>query len=149
MRHAGRIALAALLASTALAGAAAAAAAAPHAKAKAKAAPAAAAAAIPPGDWRTIGRDLGLTRFSPLTQINRANVAKLTASWTYPLKSVNSAAPLVIGGVMYFPAGFRVVALDADSGKEIWVYTAPASPAGKYITPPMTRGAALLTLFSG
>ena len=138
MRLAGRIGLAALLASTAMAGAGAGAAAlaAPGAKAKAASRTAPhAAAAIPPGDWRTIGRDLGLTRFSPLTQINKSNVSRLSTAWTYALKSVNSAAPLVVGGTMYFPAGFRIVALDADSGKELWVYTAQsgggASPTGR------------------
>ena len=85
-------------------------------------------AAIPDGDWRTIGRDLALTRFSPLKQINRANVAKLDAAWSYQLKGYNTASPLVISGVMYFPAGSRVVALDADTGKEIWTFTAPADP---------------------
>jgi quinoprotein glucose dehydrogenase len=83
---------------------------------------------LPDGDWRTIGRDLALTRFSPLKQINRANVAKLGAAWSYPMKGYNTASPLVISGVMYFPAGNRVVALDADSGKEIWTFTAPADP---------------------
>jgi quinoprotein glucose dehydrogenase len=79
--------------------------------------------AIPDADWRTIGRDLSLTRFSPLTQINKSNVANLKTAWTYPMKGNNTASPLVIGGVMYLPAGNRVVALDADSGKEIWTHT--------------------------
>ena len=32
---------------------------------------------IPEGDWRTINRDAAATRFSPLDDINRANVAEL------------------------------------------------------------------------
>ena len=131
MRLVGRIGLTALLlASAAMVGAAYAA---PQAKAKPAAAPAigkSATPAIPDGDWRTIGRDLGLTRFSPLKQINRSNVSRLATSWSYSFKGVNSAAPLVINGVMYFPAGFKVIALDADTGKEIWTYGAPAAPAG-------------------
>ena len=126
MRLRSRIGLAALLLASA-ATVAAAADAAPKAKARVAAAP---RTSIPAGAWRTIGRDLALSRFSPLTQINRSNVARLAPSWTYQLKSVNSAAPLVAGGVMYFPAGFRVVALDADSGNEVWVYTAQAGPPG-------------------
>src|SRR3569833_185474 len=85
--------------------------------------------AIPDGDWRTIGRDLSLTRFSPLTQINKSNVANLKAAWPYPMKGNNTAAPLVIGGVMYLPAGTRSVALDADTGKEIWSHNEPRNPA--------------------
>jgi quinoprotein glucose dehydrogenase len=85
-------------------------------------------ARIPDGDWRTINRDLAATRYSPLSQINRSNVSRLAVAWTYPMKGYNTAAPLVIGGVMYFPAGNRVVALDADSGKEIWSFTAQPDP---------------------
>jgi len=33
--------------------------------------------------------------------------------------------PIVIGGVMYVPAGFRVVALDAVTGQEIWAHEEP------------------------
>lgn len=35
------------------------------------------------------------------------------------------ATPIVINGVMYLPAGGRVLALDADSGKLIWEYKLP------------------------
>ena len=85
-------------------------------------------AAIPDGDWRTIDRDLADTRFSPLTQINRDTVSKLAPAWSYSMRAYNTASPLVIGGVMYFPAGNRVVALDADTGKEIWTFAAEPDP---------------------
>ena len=90
--------------------------------------PAHAKAKIPDADWRTIGRDMALTRFSPLTQINRTNVANLKPAWTYPMKGNNTASPLVIDGVMYLPAGSRVVALDADTGKELWSHNEPRIP---------------------
>jgi quinoprotein glucose dehydrogenase len=83
---------------------------------------------MPDGDWRTIGRDAALTRFSPLTQINKTNVANLKPAWTYQMKGNNTASPLVIGGVMYLPAGSRVVALDADTGKELWSHTEQRVP---------------------
>jgi quinoprotein glucose dehydrogenase len=35
------------------------------------------------------------------------------------------ATPIVINGVMYLPAGGRVLALDADTGKLIWEYKLP------------------------
>src|SRR5262245_15911776 len=79
--------------------------------------------AMPDGDWRALNRDLAHTRFSPLTQIDRANVANLKPVWTYQMKGNNTSSPLVVGGVMYLPAGSRVVALDADSGKELWSHT--------------------------
>src|SRR6187549_2456622 len=81
---------------------------------------------IPDGDWRTINRDLASTRFSPLAEIDRSNVARLTEAWSYPFRSFTTAVPIVIDGTMYIPAGSRIVALDADSGQEKWVYTIPA-----------------------
>ena len=37
-------------------------------------------------EWPTIGHDSGGMRFSPLTQINPANVGSLTVAWTYHMK---------------------------------------------------------------
>ncbi len=72
-------------------------------------------------------RDLAGTRYSPLAQINTSNVAKLTPAWSYrPSETGGKAAvesmPLVINRVMYLPAGNRVVALEPETGKEIWRY---------------------------
>jgi quinoprotein glucose dehydrogenase len=89
-------------------------------------------------DWPMYRHDLAGTGYSPLTQINLQNVANLTQAWAYRLQSdapapaaptgrggatggVNSqATPIVIAGVMYLPAVNRVVALDAETGREIW-----------------------------
>ena len=86
---------------------------------------------IPDGDWRTINRDVAATRFSPLAEINRSNVAQLTEAWNYPFRSFNTAVPIVVDGTMYFPAGSRIVALDADTGQEKWVYTFPRRPPAR------------------
>ena len=40
------------------------------------------AADVPPGDWRTINRDLAANRYSPLKQINTSNVSSLKEAWT-------------------------------------------------------------------
>ncbi|HUJ31766.1 MAG TPA: PQQ-binding-like beta-propeller repeat protein, partial [Candidatus Acidoferrum sp.] len=86
-------------------------------------------------DWPMYGHDLASTRFSPLTQINAQNVAKLSLAWSYPMKprgagpaaaAFSQVTPIVVNGAMYMPAGNRVVALDPDSGKEIWVYQRPS-----------------------
>ena len=86
---------------------------------------------IPEGDWRTINRDAKATRYSPLDDIDRSNVAQLSEAWNYPFRSFNTAVPLVIDGTMYFPAGNRVIALDADTGREKWVYTLPNGDNGQ------------------
>jgi glucose dehydrogenase len=35
------------------------------------------------GDWPVYGHDAAGTRYSPLTQINTANVSRLQRAWTY------------------------------------------------------------------
>ena len=83
-------------------------------------------------------RDLAGTRFSPLKQINASNVSKLTRAWTYklppeggignvlmPSEVFQEVTPIVVDNVMYLPSGNRVVALQADSGKEIWSWVVP------------------------
>ena len=80
---------------------------------------------MPPGDWRTINRDLAATRYSPLEEINRDNVATLAEAWSYTLATGSTAVPLAIDGVIYVPGGGQVVALDAGTGEEVWTYTLP------------------------
>jgi quinoprotein glucose dehydrogenase len=92
------------------------------------------------GDWPMYRHDLAGTGFSPLNQITTRNVATLTPAWTYSLLSNAPAAiapgsgrggaagpnseatPIVVGGVMYVPAANRVVAIEPESGKELWQY---------------------------
>src|ERR1051325_5415864 len=90
----------------------------------------------PDADWPMFNRDLAGTRFSPLTQINAANVANLTTAWSYKLRPhdgkpltgqspseiFQEITPIVVNDVMYLPAGNRVVALEPETGKEIWSY---------------------------
>src|SRR5436305_7325107 len=93
-----------------------------------------------PGDWPGFGNDPGGTKFSPLTQITPANVTKLTVGWTYDTGEKGggfrgwSVTPLVVGGVMYFGTyGGKLVALDAETGVEIWKYDLKTiSPSGRY-----------------
>jgi glucose dehydrogenase len=89
---------------------------------------------IKPGDWPRYNRDLGGTRYSPLTQITPRNVGTLKLAWKYLLRTeaerkapaagfgYSEISPIVVNGVMYMTAGARVLALDPDTGKEIWVY---------------------------
>ena len=86
-------------------------------------------------DWPMYNRDLAGTRYSPLEQINTANVTKLTQAWVYrlqpeagPLTSSSAAeifqeiTPIMVNGVLYTTAGNRVVALEPETGKELWRY---------------------------
>jgi quinoprotein glucose dehydrogenase len=137
----------------------------------------------PNGDWPMYSHDFAGTRFSPLTEINTSNAARLAQAWSVQLTQPsagrrgggppaapeeggeagrgaapagraagpagNQAAgrgrgapqggeddnagsnpqvtPIVIDGVMYLPArGSQVLALDADTGKEIWRHQMPS-----------------------
>lgn len=80
------------------------------------------AAPLADGDWSTINRDLAATRYSPLADVTPANVASLGTAWTYPLNAFNTAVPIVIDGIMYFPAQNRIVAVNAATGEEVWVH---------------------------
>ena len=83
----------------------------------------------PAADWWTIDRDLAGTRYSPLTEISRTNVAELAEAWRFDLDGNSTAVPLAVGGRLYLPAGTRIVALDGASGGEIWSYSAPGADA--------------------
>jgi len=78
------------------------------------------------GDWPRYARDSGGTRFSQLKQIDKSNVAELKQAWSFRLRPEGGAGllggsvPIVIDGTMYLPLGNAVVALEADTGKEIW-----------------------------
>ena len=85
------------------------------------------------GDWPMYRHDLAGTGYSPLARINTTNVATLTRLWTYSLQSDatpppvpgagrggpnSEATPIVVAGVMYFPAANRIVAL-SRVGKQV------------------------------
>ncbi len=85
-------------------------------------------------DWPVFGGEPGNSKYSPLTQINKSNVIKLQIVWTWktgerpiPDKGIApgrfEVTPLMIDDVLYISTPFnRVVALDANNGKEIWSY---------------------------
>lgn len=76
-------------------------------------------------EWPAYGRDPGEQRFSPLTAINRETVARLAPAWVYEMRDGRGveATPLVVGGVMYVTSAWSVVyALDARTGRELWVH---------------------------
>ncbi len=85
-------------------------------------------------DWRSYAGDPGGAKYSPLKQINRSNVTQLKVAWafhtgdvsdgkTLPQRSAFETTPLVIDGIMYLTTPFsRLIALDPESGKQIWAF---------------------------
>lgn len=75
------------------------------------------------GDWPLHNLDTKNSRYSPLSQINTTNAAKLTVKWQLDLPKsvqVGTATPVVVGGIMYFNAGPDLYAVDGATGKVLW-----------------------------
>jgi quinoprotein glucose dehydrogenase len=91
-----------------------------------------ASAAPANADWSTYLGNKQRNLYSPLDQINRTNVAKLTVAWMYDTgeKGEYQCNNLIVDGVLYTATQSRkVVALDAATGREIWKWD-PASDRG-------------------
>ena len=83
-------------------------------------------------EWPSYGGDAGGSRYSPLAEINKANVSQLRVAWELHTgdvsdgsngraKSEFEATPIVVGGTMFVTTPFnRVLALDPQTGKEKW-----------------------------
>jgi quinohemoprotein ethanol dehydrogenase len=78
-----------------------------------------------PENWMSHGRTWSEQRYSPLDQINDANVGDLGLAWYYDLdtKRGQQATPVVVDGVMYSTSAYsKVQALDAATGQLKWQY---------------------------
>jgi len=101
-------------------------------------------------DWPSYGGDNGSQKYSTLDQVNASNVADLVTAWSWEspdnatvadniaqqnyraVPAGFKATPIVIEGVMYVPSSFgRVVALDAASGEEKWIFDTEAWSSGR------------------
>lgn len=89
-------------------------------------------------NWPVTGGDPGNTRYSPLAQIDRANVRTLRVAWTYHTGDMPAnghseiqATPIVIDGVLYATTPeLKAIALRADSGTLLWRFD-PFAPGGR------------------
>ncbi|MBI3209035.1 MAG: pyrroloquinoline quinone-dependent dehydrogenase [Candidatus Solibacter usitatus] len=85
-------------------------------------------------DWKYYAGSPGGQKYSSLKQITRANAGSLKMAWSFhtsdvsdgkefPVRSAFEATPLMVDGVLYFPTPFnRLIALDAESGKQLWSF---------------------------
>ncbi|MGR1216673.1 glucose/quinate/shikimate family membrane-bound PQQ-dependent dehydrogenase [Metapseudomonas otitidis] len=87
--------------------------------------------AQPAGDWQAYGRSNAGDRYSPLDQITPENVDQLELAWSYrtgdlpgpddPQETTAENTPLKANGLLYVCTPHsQVIALDPDSGREIW-----------------------------
>ena len=77
-----------------------------------------------PEDWLIHRGNYQAWGYSPLDQINKANVKNLQLVWSRTMEAgINQATPLIYNGVMYLGhPGDVVQAIDAASGDIIWSY---------------------------
>jgi putative heme-binding domain-containing protein len=78
----------------------------------------------PSENWLTYAGDFAAHRHSPLNQINRDNVSLLAPKWVYHVENAThlEATPLVYDSIMYVTNSNEVHALDARTGRRIWMY---------------------------
>lgn len=75
--------------------------------------------------WAEYGGGADSAQYSDLSQINRENVKRLRVMWRYSIGDSREYVfnPIVVHGVMYVLAKRNsIVALDAKTGKELWVH---------------------------
>jgi quinoprotein glucose dehydrogenase len=93
------------------------------------------------GEWRVYHHDLASTRYSPLDQINRSNVANLDVAWRWrsdtvstPPEYKNESTPLMVHGTLYFTAGPMrwVIAADAVTGATKWTWHLDEGERGRH-----------------
>ena len=90
---------------------------------------------LPSGkEWDSFHGQLSAQKYSPLTQINKDNVGKLTKVWEYFTgdmssgtgkipPSVWSATPIFANDTLYVGTPFyRIIALEPETGKAKWTY---------------------------
>ena len=105
-------------------------------------------------DWPFYGHDAGGTRYSPLAQINRKNVANLKVAWTFHVGDISDGSggrkrtglettPILVDGTLYLTSGFnRVFAIDPEIGAQRWVYDPKIDLKGNYGDGLINRGVA-------
>lgn len=84
-------------------------------------------------NWPRSNGDASSTRYSRLDQVNVSNVRNLRVAWIYHSHDGRGnieANPVIVNGVMYAPTvGHHIVAINAETGKELWRFEADGVPA--------------------
>ena len=76
-------------------------------------------------DWPVYGGQSEGQHYSPLRQINRANVDRLKVAWTFDTgeRGDIQTNPLIVGGTLYaYTPSQKVIALDAATGRLKWQF---------------------------
>ena len=90
-------------------------------------------AGVAPKDWTAYGHSGLGDRYAPATQITPANAGQLQPAWSFhtgdfkgptdPGEIANEVTPIKVNGMLYMCTPHNIViALNPDTGKEIWRY---------------------------
>lgn len=81
-------------------------------------------------DWPGYNGDPRGNRYTAMTQINKTNVAGMTAKWVFPIPNGArlQGTPVVVKGVMYVTDVNQCFALDAGTGRQMWHWRRPITP---------------------
>jgi len=83
--------------------------------------------------WTDYGGGPDGSHFSPLKEINKANVSQVEVAWNYP-EGAPGFNPIVAGNTMYLLTKTNALAaIDATTGKEIWIHAGLAGITGRGI----------------
>lgn len=88
-------------------------------------------------DWAIYRGDKKANQYSEFSQIHAGNVHRLEKAWEYHHGDPNGPSmysnPIVIDGLLYFTTPkINVVAIQADTGEEVWVFeSAKHRPGGR------------------
>ncbi len=99
-----------------------------------------------PSAWLMYGGNYQSWRFSPLKDINRQNVKKLSPAWIFQtgIPGQLEASPVVADGILYMTASYNhLYALDAASGEPLWKYDHPLPDDMRVCCGPTNRGVAI------
>ena len=77
-----------------------------------------------PGNWLTYSGDYRSHHYSSLNQITIDNVHRLRAKWIYQMHRTKvETTPIVVDGIMYVTRPpSDVIALDAETGRALWMF---------------------------
>ena len=96
------------------------------------------------GEWHSYGGDDGSTKYARLDQINTGNVAQLAVAWQWEspdgaiasenrnlTPSAFKATPLMVDNVLYIRSSLSIVAIDAETGEQLWLQDVGSYESGR------------------
>ncbi|HEV2594595.1 MAG TPA: pyrroloquinoline quinone-dependent dehydrogenase [Sphingomicrobium sp.] len=109
-------------------------------------------------EWSAYGRDQQGTRFSPLKEITAHNVGHLSKAWEFHtgdiqrgtakgIRSGFESTPLLVDGRLYLTTPFnRIIALDPETGRQLWSFDPKIDRTQAYGDGFINRGVAVFRL---